>query len=260
MYFIIIPIVLIVLMIILTSIRQIGEYERGLKFARGKYKCIMEPGWHVVWPIFESYRKVDIRVKVIDVPEQDAITKDNVTIKINAVIYYNVFDAKKAVLSVENYNYAVSQLAQTTMRNIVGTVTLDELLTERERISSSICDIVDKATDEWGVKIQNVELKDVSLPQEMQRVIAKVAEAEREKMAVITKASGEVEASKNLAEAAERLSAAPGALHLRTLSTINDVSSDQSNTIIFALPVEILRAFESSNASEVVKKITKKPE
>ena len=260
MYIVIIPIVLIVLMIILTSIRQIGEYERGLKFARGKYKCIMEPGWHVVWPIFESYRKVDIRVKVIDVPEQDAITKDNVTIKINAVIYYNVFDAKKAVLSVENYNYAVSQLAQTTMRNIVGTVTLDELLTERERISSSICDIVDKATDDWGVKIQNVELKDVSLPQEMQRVIAKVAEAEREKMAVITKASGEVEASKNLAEAAERLSAAPGALHLRTLSTINDVSSDQSNTIIFALPVEILRAFEGSNASEVVKKITKKSE
>ncbi len=260
MYIIIVPIVLVVLMIILTSIRQIGEYERGLKFARGKYKCIMEPGWHIVWPIFESYRKVDIRVKVIDVPEQDAITKDNVTIKINAVIYYNVFDAKKAVLSVENYNYAVSQLAQTTMRNIVGTVTLDELLTERERISSSICDIVDKATDEWGVKIQNVELKDVSLPQEMQRVIAKVAEAEREKMAVITKASGEVEASKNLAEAAERLSAAPGALHLRTLSTINDVSSDQSNTIIFALPVEILRAFDSSNASEVVKKITKKSE
>ena len=260
MYIVIVPIVLIVLMIILTSIRQIGEYERGLKFARGKYKCIMEPGWHVVWPIFESYRKVDIRVKVIDVPEQDAITKDNVTIKINAVIYYNIFDAKKAVLSVENYNYAVSQLAQTTMRNIVGTVTLDELLTERERISSSICDIVDKATDDWGVKIQNVELKDVSLPQEMQRVIAKVAEAEREKMAVITKASGEVEASKNLAEAAERLSAAPGALHLRTLSTINDVSSDQSNTIIFALPVEILRAFESSNASEVVKKITKKSE
>ena len=260
MYIVIVPIVLIVLMIILTSIRQIGEYERGLKFARGKYKCIMEPGWHVVWPIFESYRKVDIRVKVIDVPEQDAITKDNVTIKINAVIYYNVFDAKKAVLSVENYNYAVSQLAQTTMRNIVGTVTLDELLTERERISSSICDIVDKATDDWGVKIQNVELKDVSLPQEMQRVIAKVAEAEREKMAVITKASGEVEASKNLAEAAERLSAAPGALHLRTLSTINDVSSDQSNTIIFALPVEILRAFEGSNASEVVKKITKKSE
>ena len=260
MYIVIVTIVLVVLMIILTSIRQIGEYERGLKFARGKYKCIMEPGWHVVWPIFESYRKVDIRVKVIDVPEQDAITKDNVTIKINAVIYYNIFDAKKAVLSVENYNYAVSQLAQTTMRNIVGTVTLDELLTERERISSSICDIVDKATDEWGVKIQNVELKDVSLPQEMQRVIAKVAEAEREKMAVITKASGEVEASKNLAEAAERLSAAPGALHLRTLSTINDVSSDQSNTIIFALPVEILRAFESSNASEVVKKITKKSE
>ncbi|MBR1984790.1 MAG: slipin family protein, partial [Clostridia bacterium] len=182
------------------------------------------------------------------------------------VLYFSIFDAKKAMLSVENCHYAVTQLAQTTMRNIVGSVTLDELLSDRERISNEICTIVDKATDEWGVKIQNVELKDVALPAEMQRVIAKVAEAEREKAAVITKASGELEASKNLSLAAQQLSGSPGALHLRTLSTINDVSSDQSNTIIFAIPIEVLNAFGGSNAVKDMavkavkkaKKITKK--
>lgn len=255
-------IAVIILVIILCSIKQIGEYERGIKFTMGKYSKILNPGWHIVLPVFQSCRKIDIRVKVIDVPEQDTITKDNVSIKINAVIYYHIFDAKKAVLSVENFSYAVSQLAQTTMRNIVGSVTLDELLTERDNISTSICSIVDKATDVWGVKIENVELKDVALPEEMKRVMAKVAEAEREKAAVITKAQGELEASKNLAEAAATLSSAPGALHLRTLSTINDVSSDQSNTIIFALPIEILRAFEGNNetAKKVINKITNKEE
>lgn len=186
----------------------------------------MNPGWRLVLPIFQSYKKIDIRTKVIDVPEREVITKDNVSVKINAVIYYNIFDASKALLALENFHYAVSQLAQTTMRNIAGSVTLDELLTGREQISVSICKIVDEATDSWGIKVQNVELKDVALPGEMKRVISKVAEAEREKQAVITKAAGELEASKNLAEAAETLSASPGALHLRTLSTINDVSSD----------------------------------
>ena len=143
------------------------------------------------------------------------------------------------------------------MRNSVGSVTLDELLSCREKISSTICEIVDKATDEWGIKVQNVELKDVSLPGEMKRVIAKVAEAEREKQAVITKAEGELEASKNLAEAATTLSNAPGALHLRTLSTINDVSSDQSNTIIFALPIEVLRAFDGNKMTDIVKNLNK---
>lgn len=245
------------IILLLSSIKQIDEYEKGIRFTRGKYSKTLEPGWHVIWPIFQSMKKIDIRVKVIDVPEQDTITKDNISIKINAVIYYNIFDAKQAILSVERYDYAVSQLAQTTMRNIVGSVTLDELLTERDRISSNICAIVDKATDAWGVKIENVELKDVALPGEMKRVMAKVAEAEREKLAVITKASGELEASKNLAEAAANLSASPGALHLRTLSTINDVSSDQSNTIIFALPIEVLRAFEGSKDDAVKKLIDK---
>ena len=207
----------------------------------------MNPGWNLVLPIFESYKKVDIRTKAVDVPEQDAITKDNVSIRINAVIYYKIFDASKSILEVENFYYAVSQLAQTTMRNIVGSVTLDELLSERETISTKICEVIDEATDPWGIKVENVELKDVSLPEEMKRVIAKVAEAEREKAAVITKAAGEVEASSNLAKAAEVMNKTPGALHLRTLATLNDLSSDQSNTVIFALPVEVLRAFESAS-------------
>lgn len=250
---------IVLIVILLCSIKQISEYERGVKFTCGKFSKIMNPGWRLVLPIFQSYKKIDIRTKVIDVPEQEVITKDNVSVKINAVIYYNIFDASKALLAVENFHYAVSQLAQTTMRNIVGSVTLDELLTGREEISISICKIVDEATDSWGIKVQNVELKDVALPGEMKRVIAKVAEAEREKQAVITKAAGELEASKNLAEAAETLSASPGALHLRTLSTINDVSSDQSNTIIFALPIEVLRAFEGKAVSkEIIDKLTNK--
>lgn len=254
-----VAILIVIVIILLGSIKQISEYERGVKFTCGKFSGIMEPGWRLVLPIFQSYSKIDIRTKVIDVPEQEVITKDNVSVKINAVIYYNIFDASKALLGVESFHYAVSQLAQTTMRNIVGSVTLDELLTGREEISTNICKIVDEATDGWGIKVQNVELKDVALPGEMKRVIAKVAEAEREKQAVITKAAGELEASKNLAQAAETLSSSPGALHLRTLSTINDVSSDQSNTIIFALPIEILRAFEGKNVSkDIIEKITNK--
>ena len=237
-------IIFFVLLIVLGSIKQINQYERGIKFTLGKYSGIMNPGLNIVLPIFQSYRKVDIRTKVVDVPNQEAITKDNVSIGINAVVYYKVFDASKAVLEVENFYFAVSQLAQTTMRNTVGTVTLDELLTERDKISSTIQKIVDEASDPWGIKVENVELKDVTLPEEMKRVIAKAAEAEREKQAVITKSRGELEAANNLSQAANVLSESPGALHLRTLSTINDVSSDQSNTIIFALPIEVLRALE----------------
>ena len=258
---IIITLLPIIIIILLVSIRQVNEYERGIKFSFGKFSKIMTPGWNIVLPIIQSSSKVDIRTKAVDVPEQDAITKDNVSVRINAVIYYKVFDASKAVLEVENFRYAVSQLAQTTMRNAVGSVSLDELLSSRDKIAGNICTIIDEATDPWGIKVENVELKDLSLPEEMKRVIAKVAEAEREKLAVITKAEGEVEASNNLALAAQRMSETPGALHLRTLATINDVSSDQSNTVIFAIPVEILRAFDSANGSAVadaVKKITKK--
>lgn len=247
----------LIIFILLISIRQISEYERGIKFRFGRFVKIMNPGWKIVLPVIESYKKVDIRTKAVDVPEQDAITKDNVSIRINAVIYYKVFDASKSILAVERYQYAVGQLAQTTMRNAVGAVSLDELLSERDKISSEICKVIDEATDPWGIKVENVELKDVKLPEEMQRVIAKVAEAEREKEAVITKSKGEKEAADNLAQAASVLSDSPGALHLRTLATLNDLSSDQSNTIIFAIPIEVLQAFGEKNVDKAVKTVEK---
>ena len=242
-----IPILVLVGFVIISSIRQINEYERGIKFTKGKFSSIMKPGWNIVLPIIQSFKKVDIRTKAVDVPEQDAITKDNVSVRINAVIYYKIFDASKAILAVENFYYAVSQLAQTTMRNAVGEVNLDQLLSERETISAKICTIIDAATDPWGIKVENVELKDVALPEEMKRVIARVAEAEREKRAVITKAEGEVEASKNLTLAANTMAQNPVAVHLRTLETINDLSSDQSNTVIFALPIDVLKSFDTFN-------------
>ena len=237
------------IVILITCIVQINEYERGIKFSQGRFHSIMNPGWRFVMPIFESYKKIDIRTKAVDVPEQDTITKDNISVRVNAVIYYKIFDAAKAMLEVENFYYAVSQLAQTTMRNAIGSVTLDELLVQREKLSQSICEIIDKATDPWGIKVENVELKDVLLPEEMKRVMAKAAEAEREKASVITKAQGEVEASNNLAKAARTMAETPGAMHLRTLSTLNDLSSDQSNTIIFCVPVEVLEAFKGNGLS-----------
>lgn len=239
-----IPILVIVLILLILSIKQINEYQRGVLFTFGRFSRILTPGLNIVLPIIQIVKKVDIRTKVTDVPEQDALTKDNVSIKINAVVYYRVFDSAKAVLEVENYVYAVSQLSQTTMRNTVGQFTLDELLTNRESISQNLRTILDIETDVWGIKVENVELKDIILPDDMKRVMARVAEAEREKMAVITKSVGEVEAAQNLAKAAEVMSSKPGAIHLRTLETINDLSSDQSNTVIFALPIEVLEAIK----------------
>lgn len=238
------PLLILVGIILLISIRQVNQYQRGVKFQFGKFITLVEPGWRIVLPVVQSMIKVDIRTKAVDVPYQEAITKDNVSAKVNAVIYYRVSDAGKAVLAVENFWYAVSQLAQTTMRNVIGQMELDELLANREAAAEKIQHIIDAATDVWGIKVESVELKDIQLPEDMQRVIARQAEAEREKRAVIIKASGEVIAAENIAKAATLLSDAPGALHLRTLSTINDLSSDQSNTVIFAIPLEVLRAFE----------------
>lgn len=229
--------------LILISLKQINQYERGVKFTMGRYTGIMEPGWRIVLPIFQSFRKVDMRVKAVDVPDQRAITRDNVPVTVNAVIYYKVAEADKAVIEVENFYYAVSQYAQTTMRNIVGEVTLDELLAQRDKIAERIREIVDQETDVWGLKVNNVELKDVSLPESMERTMAKQAEAEREKRAVIINSEGEVAAAANIAQAANMLAAADGALHLRTLQAINDMSSDQSNTVVFVTPIEVLKAF-----------------
>ncbi len=235
---------LIALFIVVISIRQINQYQRGIKFTFGKFTEVMEPGWRLVWPIIQSSQKVDIRTKAVDVPDQKAITRDNVSVTVNAVIYYKVSDAVKAIIEVEDFKYAISQYAQTTMRNIVGEATLDELLANRDKIADRIREIVDKETDAWGLMVQNVELKDVSLPTELERVISRQAEAEREKRAVIITSEGELAASENMAKAAVMLSSAPGALHLRTLQSINDMSSDQSNTVVYMLPVEALKALE----------------
>jgi len=247
-----IPLLPFLIILLAIVIRQVNEYERGVMFTMGKFTGLKNPGWRLVIPIFQRMTKVDLRIKAVDVPDQDAITKDNISIRINAVIYYKVSHADKAIIEVEHYNYAVSQLAQTTMRNAVGEITLDELLKNRDEVAGRIKTIVDTASDPWGIKVDTVELKDIGLPENMKRTMAKEAEAEREKRAVIIKAQGEVEAADNMAKAANTLHSAPGALHLRTLQSVNDLSSDQSNTTVWMLPIEVLRAIE--NVGDMLKK------
>ncbi len=230
--------------LILISLKQINEYERGVVYTMGRYTGMVGPGWRIVWPIFQTFTKIDIRTKAVDVPKQEVITKDNVSCKMNAVIYYKVADPAKAINEVENAYYAVSQLAQTTMRRVAGEATLDELLSNREKIAGQILSTVEHAITNWGIDIQTVELKDIELPENMVRTMAKQAEAEREKRATIISSEAEVAAAANLSKAAGMLAETPGALHLRTLNSINDISSDQSNTVIFAVPLEVLRAVE----------------
>lgn len=234
-----------IILALVSWIRQVNQYERGILLTMGKYTKTWEPGWKVVIPVFQKMIKVDIRVKAVDVPDQEAITKDNIPIRINAVIYFKIMDAAKAILNVEHFEWAVSQLAQTTMRNSVGEVTLDELLANKTEISARIKERVDRASDPWGVDVESVELKDIILPESLKRTIAKVAEAQREKQAVIINSEGEVAAAANMAKAAETLSKQQGALHLRTLQSINDLSSDQSNTTIWMVPIEALKAMEA---------------
>jgi len=240
---ILIPII-IFLFVLLFSIKQVNQFERGVRFRFGKFKDEMTPGWRIVWPVIEGWQKVDIRVKAVDVPDQEAITKDNVSAKVNAVIYYRIQGATKAVIEVENFFFAVSQLAQTTMRNVVGETSLDDLLSKRIEVAHKIQKIIDKATDPWGVKVESVELKDIILPDEMKRVIARQAEAERERRAIIIRADGEKAAAENIASAAGKLAGTPGGLHVRTLQTLSELSADKNNTIVFVTPLEILRAFE----------------
>lgn len=239
------PFLPILIVLILVSLKQINEYERGVIYTMGRYQGMVDPGWRLVWPIFQTFRKVDIRTKAVDVPKQETITKDNVSCKMDAVIYYKVIDASKAINEVEDVFWAVSQLAQTTMRRITGQVDLDELLIHREEVAADILKSIDPVTDKWGIDVDRVELKDIELPGNMVRTMAKQAEAERERRATIISSEGEIIAAKNLAEAADLMANSSGALHLRTLSSINDISSDQSNTVVFALPLEVLRALES---------------
>jgi len=238
------PLVILGILVLIVFIRQVNEYERGVTFLMGRYTTTKMPGWRIIIPIFQSMTKVDIRTKAVDVPDQEAITKDNIPVRINAVIYYRVSNSEKAVLKVENFFWAMSQMAQTTMRNAVGEVTLDELLQNRDEISRRIQIVIDKASDPWGITVESVELKDVIIPENLKRTISKEAEAEREKRAVIIKAEGDKISATNLAAAAKILDTTPGAMHLRTLQTVNDLSSDQSNTTVWMLPMEMLAALK----------------
>jgi regulator of protease activity HflC (stomatin/prohibitin superfamily) len=236
--------ILPILIVLLVSIRQVNQYERGVKFTLGKFTKMVDPGWRLVIPIFQSMTKVDLRLRTVEVPTQECLTKDNISVGVTAVLFFKVSDASKAVLNIESFYYATSQLAQTTMRNVVGEVSLDELLSKRESLSEKIKTIVDGIIKEWGVTVVNVELKDILIPEDMKRTIAKQAEAERERRAVIIKSEGEVIASKNIRDAAKTLAEVPGALHLRTLESINDISSDSSNTTVWMVPIEVLEAVE----------------
>lgn len=238
----IIILLVVCLVAFFSIIKQIEEYQRGVVFTLGRFTGTRNPGWRPIIPILQRLHKVDIRTKTVDVPNQEVITRDNIPVYINAVVYYKITDAPKSILEVENFRYAVSQLAQTTMRNAVGERTLDELLQKRNEIADVIKEILDVKTDPWGIDVEMLELKDVVIPDNLKRTISKEAEAEREKRAVIIKAEGDKIAADNLAAAAQKLNATPGAMHLRTLQAVNDLSSDQSNTTIWMLPIEVLEA------------------
>jgi len=228
---------------LMLSIKVLAEYERGVVFRLGKLLPMPKgPGLVIiVWPIDRMVR-VSLRTVVLDVPPQDVITRDNVTVKVNAVVYFRVMDPLKAVVQVENYLYATSQEAQTTLRSILGQAQLDELLSERERLGAMLQEVIDQHTDPWGVKVTQVAVKTVDLPLEMQRAMAKQAESEREKRAKIIHASGELEASRQLTEAAATLSSQPAALHLRYLQTLTEIAAEKNSTVIFPVPIDWMKA------------------
>lgn len=232
-------------LISLSGIRVVYQYEKGVKFTLGRYTGILSPGLNYIIPIVERIDKIDLRIVTVDIPKQEVMTKDNIPAQINGVVYFKVLDPKAAVLEIQDFHYAISQYSLTALRDVVGNEELDSVLTQRERIAQDIEQLLDKETKNWGLEVTSIKLQDIELPENMKRVMARQAEAEREKRAAIIKAQGEVTASKNLYTAAHTLAQSPGALHLRTLQTINDVSPDQSNTVIFAVPLEILRGFES---------------
>ena len=258
---ILLVILVLVVVIIIPCVKIVPQAASYVVERIGSYHETWKNGLHFKLPFIDRIsNKVSLKEIVKDFAPQPVITKDNVTMQIDTVVYFQITDPKLYTYGVENPINAIENLTATTLRNIIGELELDQTLTSRDIINSKMRSILDEATDPWGIKVENVELKDISLPEEMKRVLAKAAEAEREKAAVITKASGEVEAAKNLAQAATTMASTPGALHLRTLSTINDISSDQSNTIIFCVPIEVLDAFKSASIdpTKLVEKISKK--
>ncbi len=233
--------------LILSSLRVLKEYQRGVVFRLGKVIGLKGPGLIFVFPIIDSLKKVDLRVITMDVPPQDVITRDNVSVKVNAVTYYRVVDPKKAVLEVTNYMYATNQLAQTTLRSVLGEASLDELLSQRDEINGKLQDILDRMTDPWGIKVSTVEVKHVDLPEAMQRMMAREAEAERDRRAKIIHADAELQASKKLAEAAAVIDTHPTALQLRYLQTLGDIAAENNSTIAFPIPIEMMTTFFNKN-------------
>jgi len=231
---------LFLLILLAASIRVVKEYERGVIFRLGRLVGAKGPGLFFIIPIVDSMVKVDLRTAVFDVPPQEVITKDNVTTKVNAVVYYRVVDPEKAVTEVENYSYATAQIALTTIRSVIGQAELDELLSEREKLNQRLQSIIDEATDPWGIKVSAVEIKDVMLPEGMQRAMAAQAEAERERRRRIIAAEGEFQAAKKIAEAAEVLAKQKGGLFIRMLQTITEATEEKASTVIIPFPVEML--------------------
>ena len=238
-------IVLIPVFIILYSFRILREYERGVVFLLGRFYKVKGPGLILVIPIIQQIERVDLRIRVLDVPEQDVISRDNVSVKVNAVVYFRVIDAEKSIIQVEDFMNATSQLAQTTLRSVLGQHELDEMLSERERLNADIQQSLDEQTDAWGIKVSNVELKHVDLDDRMIRAIAKQAEAERLRRAKIIDAEGEFQAAEKFFEAAEILAKQSQAMQLRYLTTLQTIAGDKTNTIVFPLPLEFMSEFSS---------------
>jgi len=238
--------------VLASGLRIIYQYEKGVVFTLGKFGGIRGAGVNFIIPFLQTLEKVDTRIKTIDIPKQEVMTKDNVPVMVNAVVYFKIDKPESAILEIEDYVYASAQYAQTALRDVIGNSELDFVLTEREKVAESIQHIADKETEGWGVDITAIKIQDIELPADMKRAMARQAEAERERRATVIMSEGELAASSNLAEAAKKLSATPGALHLRTLQTLSDVSTDQSNTIVFVAPIEILHAIEGF-ASNILK-------
>ncbi len=239
----IILLILILVVILASAIKIVREYERGVIFRLGRLLGAKGPGLFFILPIFDKMIKIDLREHVLDVPAQEAITSDNVPVRVNAVVYFRVMNPEDAVVRIQNFMVGTSQMAQTTLRSIIGQAELDDILKEREKINQRLQTILDEATDAWGVKVTSVEIKDVEIPEGMQRAMAKAAEAERERRSRIIAAEGELQASKKLAEAARVIGKEPAAIQLRTLQTMADISAEGTNTVFLPFPIEFLKAF-----------------
>jgi len=241
-----IAIIVIILVLIFSALNVLNEYERAVVFTLGRFTGIKGPGLVLIWPVIQRMRRVDLRVIVLSVPKQDVITRDNVSVKVNAVCYFRVVDANLALSQVQNYQYATSQLAQTTLRSVVGQFELDEILAQRDKVNSKLQVILDQDTEPWGIKVSKVEVKQVDIPEQMQRAIAKQAEAERERRAKVIHADGEYEASAKLAEAAKVLETQPSAIQLRYLQTLTEIGVEKNTTIVFPLPIDIINSWVKS--------------